>query len=137
MISNNRYFNMILAEFSSYYNNASLCPSFREGQSASSVTSIGAYFYSYAIVTIQNVKRNSREEAQGMFNDLLESVYDKLHKSVRHLVLKEYDGVLSQYLRQFKEGLDLNETTNYQGFMLVTDACATMVAASMLWLEMK
>ena len=131
---NSDYFDEIVNKSVTYYENNYLNPEVKTQATKECVLDYSAYFYAYSIKLIQNTFRKNREEAQQSFFRLLTATEESLPTSVKTTIKSDYNQFYFLLLEQFELGLDKGEDS-MEGFKIMLDSSAKIIAASLYWIE--
>ena len=130
----NEYFEEIVTKSVKYYENNYLSPQFTEQTSRESVIDYSAYFYAYAVKLIQNHFQKNRSEAEQSLSRLLNATEEALVEEVKMAAISDYNSVYTTLLDRFNRGINYGEES-MDGFKIMLDSSAKIIAISMYWLE--
>ena len=117
-----------------YYESNHLFPQFTKQTSRESVIDYSAYFYAYAVKLIQNHFQKNRSEAEQTLSRLLNATEEALVEDVKMAAISDYNSVYMTLMDRFNRGIDHGEES-MEGFKIMLDTCAKIIAISMYWLE--
>ena len=130
----NEYFEEIVTKSVKYYENNYLSPQFTEQTSRESVIDCSGYFYAYAVKLMQNFFKKSRGEAEQSISRLLTMTEDSVTESVKMSIISDYNDVYMSLLDNFNRGINYGEES-MDGFKIMLDSSAKIIAISMYWLK--
>ena len=130
----NEYFEEIVTNSVQYYENNYLSPEFTKQTSRESVIDYSAYFYAYAVKLIQNHFQKNRSEAEQSVSRLLNATEEALVEEVKKAAISDYNSVYTTLLDRFNRGINYGEES-MDGFKIMLDSSAKIIAISMYWLE--
>jgi len=131
-----KYYEEIVNKSVVYYENSYLYPQVEKQVTKESILDYSGYFYAYGIKLIQNFFKKKRDESQKSFLRLITETYGNLPQSVKSGIISDFNRVYGILLDQFKNGMD-NGEESMEGFKIMLDSCAKIIASSLYWLENK